>query len=250
MIQQCHAGRNAVERWTPERRRALTRDALDAARRPRCSPAGGTRAPRWRRSPTRPGSRAARSTRTSTARRTCSSRSPTATSPSGCGRSPNGWRRAGSSSPPDLATLWRETVIGATDDLALHMEVRLYALRNPTVKARLAEHQRTTRTTLAAFITEQTDGGRLRPDHPGVDSSPVCSTPRPGASPSRARSTRMTPRCSTSSSRSSYRPRAPASGSAESLILSAAAAGPGRTRSHQMADTTHPPDPPAAPPPL
>ena len=55
-----------------------------------------------------------------------------------------------------------------TDDLALHMEVRLYALRNPSVKARLAEHQRTTRTTLAAFITEQTDGGRLRPHHPGV----------------------------------------------------------------------------------
>lgn len=59
--------------------------------------------------------------------------------------------------PADLASLWRETVIGATDDLALHMEVRLYVLRNPAVKARLAEHQRTTRTTLAAFITEQTD---------------------------------------------------------------------------------------------
>jgi AcrR family transcriptional regulator len=59
--------------------------------------------------------------------------------------------------PADLAALWRETVIGSTDDLALHMEVRLYALRNPPVKARLAEHQRTTRTTLAAFIREQTD---------------------------------------------------------------------------------------------
>jgi AcrR family transcriptional regulator len=59
--------------------------------------------------------------------------------------------------PADLAALWRETVIGSTDDLALHMEVRLYALRNPAVKARLAEHQRTTRGMLAAFITEQTD---------------------------------------------------------------------------------------------
>jgi AcrR family transcriptional regulator len=59
--------------------------------------------------------------------------------------------------PADLAALWRETVIGGTDDLALHMEVRLYALRNPAVKARLAEHQHATRTTLAAFITEQTD---------------------------------------------------------------------------------------------
>jgi AcrR family transcriptional regulator len=58
--------------------------------------------------------------------------------------------------PVDLATLWRDTIIGSTDDLALHMEVRLYALRNPTVKARLAEHQRATRATLAAFITEQT----------------------------------------------------------------------------------------------
>jgi AcrR family transcriptional regulator len=58
--------------------------------------------------------------------------------------------------PPDLATLWRDTIIGSTDDLALHMEVRLYALRNPTAKARLAEHQRATRATLAAFITEQT----------------------------------------------------------------------------------------------
>jgi AcrR family transcriptional regulator len=59
--------------------------------------------------------------------------------------------------PAVLAALWRETVIGSTDDLALHMEVRLYALRNPAVKVRLAAHQRTTRGMLATFITEQTD---------------------------------------------------------------------------------------------
>jgi len=59
--------------------------------------------------------------------------------------------------PADLAALWRETVIGSTENLALHMEVRLYALRNPEVKARLAEHQRAMRSMLAAFIVEQTD---------------------------------------------------------------------------------------------
>jgi AcrR family transcriptional regulator len=59
--------------------------------------------------------------------------------------------------PSDFATMWRETVLGSTDDLALHMEVRLYALRNPAVKARFAEHQRATRRALAAFITERSD---------------------------------------------------------------------------------------------
>lgn len=58
--------------------------------------------------------------------------------------------------PSELAALWRDTLLGTADDLALHMEVRLYAVRNPEVKARLAEHQRTTRRTLADFIVEQT----------------------------------------------------------------------------------------------
>jgi len=59
--------------------------------------------------------------------------------------------------PVELAALWRDTLLGTADDLALHMEVRLYAVRNPEVKVRLAEHQRTTRRMLADFIVEQTN---------------------------------------------------------------------------------------------
>jgi AcrR family transcriptional regulator len=58
--------------------------------------------------------------------------------------------------PAAVAALWRDTLLGTADDLALHMEVRLYAVRNPEVKVRLAQHQRTTRRALADFIVEQT----------------------------------------------------------------------------------------------
>ena len=65
-----------VERWTPERRRARTRQAL-VGPAVTSSPARASRERRSTRSPTRPDTRAARSTSTSTASRTCSSRCTT-----------------------------------------------------------------------------------------------------------------------------------------------------------------------------
>jgi AcrR family transcriptional regulator len=59
--------------------------------------------------------------------------------------------------PADLAALWRETVAGDAD-LALNMEVRLYAMRNPEVRARFAEHQRAMRQELSQFIVDRTEG--------------------------------------------------------------------------------------------
>jgi AcrR family transcriptional regulator len=56
--------------------------------------------------------------------------------------------------PGELAAMWRESVVGGRADLALNMEVRLYAMRNPEVTARFAEHQRTTRRALAQFIVD------------------------------------------------------------------------------------------------
>jgi len=145
-----------VERWTPERRRALTRDTLvssaaavfarrgyeGASLEEIADAAGFTRGAIYKNFGGKEDLFFAVADRDFTERlRTLSER----------------LAHQHEFGPADLAALWRETVIGSTDDLALHMEVRLYALRKPAVKARLAEHQRTTRTTLAAFITEQTD---------------------------------------------------------------------------------------------
>ena len=62
--------------------------------------------------------------------------------------------------PPDLAALWRDTVAGDAD-LALNMEVRLYAMRNPEVRARFAEHQRAMRRALTQFIVDRTAAAGL-----------------------------------------------------------------------------------------
>ena len=56
--------------------------------------------------------------------------------------------------PSALADMWRKSVVGDHADLALNMEVRLYAIRNPDVTARFAEHQRATRRALATFISD------------------------------------------------------------------------------------------------
>jgi AcrR family transcriptional regulator len=56
--------------------------------------------------------------------------------------------------PAALAAMWRESVVGDSADLALNMEVRLYAIRNPEVAARFAEHQRGIRRALAEFIVD------------------------------------------------------------------------------------------------
>ena len=52
---------------------------------------------------------------------------------------------------------------GDAANLALNMEVRLYAMRNPDIAARVAEHQRGIRRALAQFIVETAEriGGTL-----------------------------------------------------------------------------------------
>jgi AcrR family transcriptional regulator len=59
--------------------------------------------------------------------------------------------------PAALAAMWRESIAGDQADLALNMEVRLYAMRNPDVTARFAEHQRATRRALTQFIVDTTE---------------------------------------------------------------------------------------------
>ena len=59
--------------------------------------------------------------------------------------------------PRVLADMWRESVTGDQADFALNMEVRLYAMRNPDVTARFAEHQRASRRALAKFIADTAD---------------------------------------------------------------------------------------------
>jgi AcrR family transcriptional regulator len=56
-----------------------------------------------------------------------------------------------------LTGMWRETITGDAENLALNMEVRLYALRNPDFAARFAEHQRASRRALADFIVDQAE---------------------------------------------------------------------------------------------
>ena len=59
--------------------------------------------------------------------------------------------------PAALAAMWRDSIAGNQADLALNMEVRLYAMRNPDVTARFAEHQRAMRRALAQFIVSTTE---------------------------------------------------------------------------------------------
>jgi AcrR family transcriptional regulator len=54
-----------------------------------------------------------------------------------------------------LASTWRDILTRDTDYLALDLEFRLYAIRNPDVRERFAAHQRQTRATIARFIEEQ-----------------------------------------------------------------------------------------------
>jgi AcrR family transcriptional regulator len=60
----------------------------------------------------------------------------------------------GLAEPAALAAMWRESVAGDAAQLALDMEVRLYAIRNPEVAPRVAEHQRGIRRALAQFIVD------------------------------------------------------------------------------------------------
>ena len=67
----------------------------------------------------------------------------------------------------DLAALWRATVADS-DSLTLNMEVRLYALRNPEVRTRFAEHQQAIRRALARFIDDRVVASGLTLTIPAV----------------------------------------------------------------------------------
>jgi AcrR family transcriptional regulator len=54
-----------------------------------------------------------------------------------------------------LASAWRDIMTRDPDFLALDLEFRLYAIRNPDVRERFAAHQRRTRATIAGFIEDQ-----------------------------------------------------------------------------------------------
>jgi AcrR family transcriptional regulator len=57
--------------------------------------------------------------------------------------------------PARMAEVWRK--IGGSDTwLPLDLEFRLYAMRNPEVRARLSEHERAFREAIARFIEEET----------------------------------------------------------------------------------------------
>ena len=59
--------------------------------------------------------------------------------------------------PLRMAAAWRGIHSGGGDAwLPLDLEFRLYAVRNPEVRARLAEHERAFRDAVARFIEEQT----------------------------------------------------------------------------------------------
>jgi AcrR family transcriptional regulator len=61
-----------------------------------------------------------------------------------------------------LASTWRDILARDTDYLALDLEFRLYAIRNPDVRERFAAHQRKTRATIARFIEEQARAAGLQ----------------------------------------------------------------------------------------
>jgi len=70
--------------------------------------------------------------------------------------------------PAALAAMWRESIAGNQADLALNMEVRLYAMRNPDVTARFAEHQRATRRALTQFIVDTAERMGFSPNLPAA----------------------------------------------------------------------------------
>jgi AcrR family transcriptional regulator len=64
----------------------------------------------------------------------------------------------------DVSAVWSEFEGGDDDSTMLVLELRLYALRNPDVRARLAAFEEEMEETIARFITEQAAavGSRLR----------------------------------------------------------------------------------------
>jgi AcrR family transcriptional regulator len=58
--------------------------------------------------------------------------------------------------PARLAEVWKRTEVGDRQALMLLLELRLYALRNPDVADRVAEFERRCEEAIASFVTEQT----------------------------------------------------------------------------------------------
>jgi AcrR family transcriptional regulator len=149
-----------VERWTPARRRELTRNALlsaaaevfarrgfeGASLEEIAEAAGFTRGAIYKNFRNKEDLFFAVSDRDYTARLQAFSERLD--------------QRTGRFDPAELAALWRATVADI-DDLALTMEMRLYAMRNPEVRQRFAEHQRAMREVLAEFIDDRVAGTGL-----------------------------------------------------------------------------------------
>jgi AcrR family transcriptional regulator len=149
-----------VERWTPARRRELTRNALlsaaaavfarrgfeGASLEEIAETAGFTRGAIYKNFRNKEDLFFAVSDRDYTARLQAFSERLD--------------QRTGRFDPAELAALWRATVADI-DDLALTMEMRLYAMRNPEVRQRFAEHQRAMREVLAEFIDARVAGTGL-----------------------------------------------------------------------------------------
>jgi AcrR family transcriptional regulator len=57
--------------------------------------------------------------------------------------------------PAAVAQVWRDVLARDLETFTLHLELRLYALRNPDVRARYAEHLQREHNVVAAFIEEQ-----------------------------------------------------------------------------------------------
>jgi AcrR family transcriptional regulator len=56
--------------------------------------------------------------------------------------------------PARMAAVWRENLSGGLEWLALDLEFRLYAIRNPEVRKRLAAHEQAFRRAVAKFMEE------------------------------------------------------------------------------------------------
>jgi AcrR family transcriptional regulator len=54
-----------------------------------------------------------------------------------------------------MAAVWQDVLVRDPDFFALDLEFRLYAIRNPDVRERFAAHQQKTRDTIARFIEDE-----------------------------------------------------------------------------------------------
>ncbi len=72
-------------------------------------------------------------------------------------------------SPDELARAWRQLLATDVDTFALNLEFRLYALRNPDVRERYVAHQRRLLTLVSEFIEQQTAAAGLHLAMPAAE---------------------------------------------------------------------------------